>query len=94
MDTSVEVLGDVIGPIRQWLVDESIGIIGPWGLLSENLQHFHEEIESGDADAMQAYCIAFRRAMFPQVGLMRRCSASTGTWTWTSASSARTGAIA
>ena len=71
MDTSVEVLGDVIGPIRQWLVDESIGIIGPWGLLSENLQHFHEEIESGDADAMQAYCIAFRRAMFPQVGLMR-----------------------
>ncbi len=71
VDTSVEALGDVLGPIGRWLEDSSIGIIGPWGLLSENMQHFHEEVESGDADAMQAYCIAFRRALFPQVGLMR-----------------------
>ena len=71
VDTSVEVTGDVLGPIRRWLGDESIGIVGPWGLKTDDLLHFHDEVESGDADAMQAYCIAFRRALFPRVGLMR-----------------------
>ena len=71
VDTSVEVLGDLLGPIGRWLTDESIGIVGPWGLRTDDLHHFHDEEESGDVDAMQAYCIALRRALFPRVGLMR-----------------------
>ena len=71
VDTSVEVLGDVLGPIGRWLTDESIGIVGPWGLRTDDLHHFHDEEDSGDVDAMQAYCIALRRALFPRVGLMR-----------------------
>ena len=71
VDTSLEVVGDALGPIARWLGDESIGIVGPWGVTTSDLHHFHDEVDSGDADAMQAYCIAFRRALFPQVGLMR-----------------------
>ena len=71
VDTSVEVVGDVSGPIEQWLADKTIGIVGPWGLRTDDLHHFHDEIESGDADAMQAYCTAFSRAFAPEIGLMR-----------------------
>ena len=71
VDTSVEVTGDVLGPTARWLADDSIGIVGPWGLRTDDLRHFHDEVDSGDADAMQAYCIAIRRNLFQQVGLMR-----------------------
>ena len=71
LDTSVEIEGDTLEPIGRWLQDRSIGIVGPWGLRSEDLLHFHEEVQSGDADAMQAYCIAFRRDLLSTVGLMR-----------------------
>ena len=71
LDTSVEVTGDILGPIGRWLEDTSIGAVGPWGLCTDDLRHFHEEVRSGDADAMQAYCIAFPRAVCAQTGLMR-----------------------
>ena len=71
VDTSVEVVGDILAPIGRWLEEESIGIVGPWGLMTSDLQHFHQEVESGDVDAMQAYVLAFRRSLFSQVGLMR-----------------------
>ena len=71
LDTSVEVTGDVLGPLSEWLADESIGIVGPWGLRTDDLHHFHDEVLSGEADAMQAYCIASRRALFSEVGGMR-----------------------
>ena len=70
LDTSVEVQGDVLGPIGRRLEDESVGIVGPWGLRSPDLQHFHEE-GSGQADGMQLYCIAFHRSGLHRVGLMR-----------------------
>ena len=71
IDTSTEVVGDVLGPIGRLLSDESIGVVGPWGLSSTDLRHFHEEVGSGDADAMQAYCLAFRRSLLQRVGTMR-----------------------
>ncbi len=71
VDTSVEVMGDVLGPVEKWLRDESIGIVGPWGLRTDDILHFHDEVESGEADAMQAYCIALRRDLCPGGGLMR-----------------------
>ena len=71
LDTSVEVLGDVLTPVKKWLAEPSLGIVGPWGLRSDDLRHFHEEVDSGAADAMQAYFAALRRDLLPRVGLMR-----------------------
>ena len=72
LDTSVEVTGDLLGPIDRMLEDDSVGVAGPFGLRTSNLHHFHEgEGEAGDMDAMQAYCFAFRRHRLRDVGLMR-----------------------
>ena len=72
LDTSVEVTGDIFGPIDRMLADETVGVVGPFGLRTGDLHHFHDgEGESGDVDAMQAYCFAFRRKRLRDVGLMR-----------------------
>lgn len=73
LDTSVELEGDVLGKIETHLEDTRVGAIGTWGLLSENLNHFHEEAEFGEIDALQGYCFAFRRDILLKVGLMREC---------------------
>ena len=70
MDTSIEAKEDFLAPLAQALSDKSVGIAGPWGLRSGDLRHF-EEIEDGQADAIQAYCFAFRRALLSEVDLMR-----------------------
>ena len=72
LDTSVEIAGDIFGSIMDMLADDSVGVVGPFGLRTTDLRHFHEgEGESGDMDAMQAYCFAFRRVRLRQTGLMR-----------------------
>ena len=72
VDTSVEVVGDIFGPTEALLRDESIGVVGPLGLRTDDLHHFYEgEGEAGDVDAMQAYCFAYRRRRLKEVGLMR-----------------------
>ena len=72
LDTSVEVTGDIFGPIERALDEDSIGVFGPFGLRTPDLLHFHEgEGEAGDMDAMQAYCFAFKRRRLEAVGLMR-----------------------
>ena len=71
IDGSAEVVGDVLSPMSQRLSDPSVGIFGPYGLTTDDLQHFHEEVDEGEADAMQAYCMAFRREAVNTVGLMR-----------------------
>ena len=73
MDGSAEIVGEVMEPMAQQLSDKSVGIFGPYGLTTDDVQHFHEEVDSGDADAMQAYCMAFRREAVNTVGLMREC---------------------
>lgn len=70
LDASTEVVGDILTPVAEHLSDASIGVFGPYGLTTDDMQHFHEEVDRGDADAMQAYCMAFRRADLPSVGLM------------------------
>ena len=70
MDTSVEAHDDFLAPLSEVLADDSVGVVGPWGLRSEDMQHFNE-VEEGDADAMQGYCFAFRRSLVPEVSLMR-----------------------
>jgi cysteinyl-tRNA synthetase len=72
LDTSVEIVGDIFSPIDEALEDERIGVTGPFGLRTNDLHHFHDgEGESGDMDAMQAYCFAFRRERLKDVGLTR-----------------------
>jgi len=72
LDTSVEVRGDIFGPIDNILNDDSVGVTGPFGLRTNDMHHFHEGTgESGDMDAMQAYCFAFRRHRLLNVGLTR-----------------------
>ena len=43
LDASTELTGDVLGPIARQLSDESVGIFGPYGLTTDDMQHFHEE---------------------------------------------------
>ena len=71
LDGSAEIVGNILDPISQKLADESVGIFGPYGLTTDDLQHFHEEVDQGEADAMQAYCMAFRRGAVNTVGLLR-----------------------
>ena len=73
LDGSAEIVGGILEPISKQLSDQSVGIFGPYGLTTDDLQHFHEEVDAGDADAMQAYCMAFRRETVNTVGLMREC---------------------
>jgi len=73
LDGSAEITGNILDTIAEQLSDPTVGIFGPWGLSTPDMQHFHEEVDSGDADAMQAYCMAFRREEVNNVGLMREC---------------------
>ena len=70
LDASVEMRGDTLGPIEKMLADDSVGVAGALGLRTDDLHHFHDG-ESGDVDAMQAYCFAFKRGRLEDVGLMR-----------------------
>ena len=70
MDTSIEAKADFLEPLAEVLSDESVGIAGPWGLRTEDMHHF-QEIKEGKADAIQAYCFAFRRDLIPEVDFMR-----------------------
>ena len=71
VDGSAEIVGDILGPVSEQLSDPTVGIFGPYGLTTDDMQHFHEEVDRGDADAMQAYCMSFRREAVNTVGLMR-----------------------
>jgi cysteinyl-tRNA synthetase len=73
LDGSAEIVGDLLGPVAQELQEPSVGIFGPYGLVTDDMRHFHAEVEKGEADAMQAYCMAFRREAVRTVGLMREC---------------------
>ncbi len=73
LDGSAEIVGNILDPIRASLEDPTVGIFGPYGLTTDDMQHFHEEVEQGEADAMQAYCMTFRRDALDSVGLMREC---------------------
>lgn len=67
-DTSIEATGDFLTPIAASLEDPQVGIAGKWGLTSTDLRHFHEAT-GGECDAIEAYCMGFRRANVKAVGL-------------------------
>ena len=74
LDTSIEFFEKCSSTIKNALNQESVGIVGPFGLLSSDLKHFHTEItNSQDVDAVELYFMGFRRSILSKVGLIRQC---------------------
>jgi cysteinyl-tRNA synthetase len=67
LDTGVEPTGDCITPLVRALEDPSVGLAGAWGLVTDDLRHFHET-DRTEVDAIEAYCLAFRREDFVERG--------------------------
>ena len=61
VDGSVEADGDAVGPIADALEDATVGVTGPFGIVTEDLHDF-EESSGPDVDAIEGYLLAFRRA--------------------------------
>ena len=60
LDTSVELMGDAITPLARALDDVSVALAGPFGMVSDDLRQFREA-PAGEVDAIEGYCLAFRR---------------------------------
>jgi hypothetical protein len=62
VDGSIEAAGDVVGPLADALADPSVGVTGPFGIVSSDLHEFRES--AGPAvDAVEGYLMAFRREL-------------------------------
>ena len=68
VDASVEPTGDVFGPLMTALEDETIGVCGPFGIVTEDLRNF-EVSEGPEVDAIEGYLMAFRRDVLHEVGM-------------------------
>jgi cysteinyl-tRNA synthetase len=60
VDGSVEFADDGVSRLYQALQDPTVGITGPFGLVTEDLHEFHEG-PGPDVDAIEGYVMAFRR---------------------------------
>ena len=70
LDTSIEVTGDIFSALEEMLQDETIGVAGRWGVVTDDLRSFDEAPGSGDVDAVEGYLMAFRREVLREVGLL------------------------
>jgi cysteinyl-tRNA synthetase len=61
LDASIEPTGDIVTPLVRALDNETVAVAGPFGIVSDDLRHF-EDAPAGDVDAIEGYCLAFRRA--------------------------------
>jgi cysteinyl-tRNA synthetase len=73
LDPSVELVGSPWPAIVHLLEDPSVGAVGPYGLLTADMRHFHEieDPPAGEAievDALQSYLMVLRRADLPRIG--------------------------
>lgn len=67
LDTSIEVNGDIWTPAQTALSDPTIGLVGPFGLVTRDLKEY-DESAGPDVDAVEGYLMAFRRATLLEVG--------------------------
>jgi Glycosyl transferase family 2 len=67
LDSSVEPTGDFVTPLAAALEDPAVALTGGWGIVSGDLRRF-EEAPPGEVDAIEAYCLAFRREDFASRG--------------------------
>jgi hypothetical protein len=68
MDGSVEATGDVLGPLEAALADPTVGVCGPFGIVTRDLREF-DSTDGPEADAIEGYCMALRREILTTAGL-------------------------
>ena len=69
LDTSVEPTGDLLSPLAEALENGTTGIVGAFGVNSDDLRDFHDAA-GPEVDAVEGYLMAFRRERVREVGLM------------------------
>src|SRR5579883_1427855 len=67
LDTSIELNGAIWSPLATLLADPLVGLVGPYGLVTDDLREFLES-PGPEVDAVEGYLMAFRRALLPEVG--------------------------
>jgi len=65
VDGSVEFMDDGVGRLREALRDPTVGVTGPFGLVTDDLHEFRES-DGPDVDAIEGYVMAFRRELVEQ----------------------------
>jgi glycosyltransferase involved in cell wall biosynthesis len=60
VDLSIEPTGDILTPLAQTLSDDSVGLAGPFGLVSEKMRDF-ESSRGPEVDAIEGYLLATKR---------------------------------
>lgn len=60
-DPGVEFTGDAVSPLVEALADPSVVVAGPFGLRAKGTIKEFEESAGPEVDAIEAYCMAFRR---------------------------------
>jgi cysteinyl-tRNA synthetase len=66
LDTSIELTGDIWIALEQALEDKSVGLVGPYGLVTTDLREFQESA-GPEVDAIEGYMLAFRRELLKEV---------------------------
>ncbi len=61
-DPAVELTGDAIGPLLEALADPSVVVAGPFGVRAAGSLKEFAASEGPEVDAIEGYCMAFRRA--------------------------------
>jgi cysteinyl-tRNA synthetase len=69
LDGSIEAGGDVFGPLEAALDDPATGIVGPFGIVTQDLRQFDEQPAPGPCDAVEGYFMALRRDTLAAAGL-------------------------
>ena len=68
VDGSIEPTGDVFSPLETALKDPAAGVVGPFGIVTDDLREFQEAADDGPCDAVEGYLMAFRREVLADVG--------------------------
>jgi cysteinyl-tRNA synthetase len=64
----VELKGDAISPVLEALSDPTVVVAGPFGLRAMGTPKEFDESQGPEVDAIEGYCMAFRRADALAVG--------------------------
>ena len=68
-DLSVEPTGDILPPLAAAFEDPSVGVAGPWGIVSADMREF-TAAPGPEVDAIEGYLLATRRELLAK-GLLR-----------------------
>ena len=64
-DGSVEATGDVFGPLTMALEQRGVGIVGPLGIVTDDLREFRDDL-GPEVDAIESFLMAFRRDLLEE----------------------------